>query len=96
MWAGTFQEYAREERILYIVIESDIKRLNSAGETWLEYAAGELFVFVQRFLLRRTFDIFSRSPVRHPFGRFEKEKRGGIIYEHRTRFKNIFFAKHKT
>ena len=73
MWAGTLQEHAREKRVLYTVIESDIKRLNPAGETWLEYAARGLFVFVQRFFLRRTFDIFSQSPVRHPFGRFEKE-----------------------
>ena len=73
MRKGTLQEYARKERVFHAVIESDIKRLNPAGETWLEYAAGELFVFVQRFLLRRTFDIFSRSPVRYPFGRCEKQ-----------------------
>ena len=73
MRKGSLQEYARKERVFYTVIESDIKRLNLAGETWLKYAAGRLSVFVQRFLLRRTFDIFSRSPVRHPFGRFEKE-----------------------
>ena len=74
MRAGPLQEHARKERVFHTVIESDIKRLNSAGETWLEDTAGVLFVFVQRFLLRRTFDIFSRSPVRHSFGRFEKKK----------------------
>ena len=53
MWKGTLQEYARKERVFHSVIETDIKRLKPTGETWLEYAAGGLFVFVQRFLLRR-------------------------------------------
>ena len=58
MRKGTLQEHARKERVLYAVIESDIKRLNLAGGNVAERCRRKIIRFRSTLFLASDFSIY--------------------------------------